>query len=136
MIECLIIGDSIAVGLFGVRPECHMSAMVGISSVGWDSRFGKIDLSAKTVIISLGSNDWDRTDTYGSLREIRSKVKAKQVFWVAPNQEMKPKQYYDVNVIAGMYGDKVVWTDRYEPDRIHPNRAGYKELAEKTRNVK
>lgn len=133
MLECLIIGDSIAVGLFGVRPECHMSAVGGITSLGWYNRFGKIDLTAKTVIISLGTNDWERADTYGKLRVIRSKVKAEQVFWIAPNQEKKPKAYHDVNMVAGMFGDKVVWTDRYQADKIHPSWAGYKELAEKTK---
>lgn len=133
MLECLIIGDSIAVGLFSSRPDCHLSGVGGVTSTGWDKRFGNIDLSAKTVIISLGTNDSNGMDTYGKLKEIRAKVKAEQVFWILPNQEKKPKQYHDVSQVAGMYNDKVVWTDRYQADKIHPSWAGYKELAEKTR---
>ena len=32
MIECLVLGDSIATGVGGARPECVTSARVGITS--------------------------------------------------------------------------------------------------------
>lgn len=136
MLECLIIGDSIAVGAHMFRKECELRAKGGITSHGWDKMFGHIDLSAKTVIISLGTNDWEKASTYEKLRDIRSKVKAQNVFWIAPHEKSKPKVYYDVNVIAGMYNDTVIWTNKYQADKIHPSWSGYKELMDMTRQVK
>ena len=133
MIDCLILGDSIAVGAHMFRPECVSYSKGGITSHGWDKLYGKNNLSAETVIISLGTNDYEGANTYGKLKEIREKIKGKRVFWIAPHEKSKPKAYYDVNVIAGMYGDTVIWTERYQKDKIHPSWAGYKELMEKTK---
>lgn len=133
MLDCLIIGDSIAVGSHMFRKECVAYAKGGITSHGWDKAYGKNDLTAETVIISLGTNDWDGANTYGKLKEIREKIKGKRVFWIAPHPTSKPKAYHDVNQIAGMYNDTVITTERYQQDKIHPSWAGYKELMEKTR---
>lgn len=133
MFECLILGDSIAVGSHMFKKECVAYAKGGITSHGWDKTYGSNDLTAKTVIISLGTNDWLGADTYGKLKEIRAKVKADRVFWIAPHQGSKPKAYHDVCQVAGMNGDAVIWTDRYQADKIHPSWAGYKELMEKTK---
>lgn len=133
MIDCLIIGDSIAVGAHQFRPSCAAYAKGGITSHGWDKMFGHKDLKAGVVIISLGTNDWTGANTYGKLKEIREKIKSERVFWIAPHEKSKPKAYYDVNVIAGMFGDTVIWTERYQADKIHPSWAGYRELIEKTK---
>ena len=59
MLECLIIGDSIAVGTAQARPECVSYARGGWNSQQWNRDYlAKASKSpAKTVIISLGAND-------------------------------------------------------------------------------
>ena len=76
MLDCLILGDSIAVGSHMFRKECVVYAKGGITSHGWDKSFGNNNLTASTVIISLGTNDWEGANTYRKLREIREKIQA------------------------------------------------------------
>lgn len=133
MDTCMIVGDSIAIGAHMHRKECVIYAKDGITSSGWDKTYGSNTLTAETVIISLGTNDWEGTNTYGTLKQIREKIKGKRVFWIAPHQRSRPKAYNDVNTIAGMFDDTVLTTDRYHSDKIHPSWAGYKELMDKAR---
>lgn len=131
MLDCLIMGDSIAVGTKMFMKECADLAKVGITSHGWLKRYGNNDLSARTVIISLSTNDWDRANTEAKLREIRGKVKADRVYWIEPNRESKPDAVRHVHVIAQEFGDTVIAATRWQPDKIHPSWAGYKELVGK-----
>lgn len=134
MLECLIIGDSIAVGTHMFRKECVAYAQGGITSHGWNKKFGNNDLTAKTVIISLSTNDWEKADTYGTLINIRTKVKGDaKVFWIEPNIESKPKAVEYVRRVAKEFGDDVLPTTRWQADKIHPSWAGYKSLAERTK---
>jgi lysophospholipase L1-like esterase len=60
MLECLILGDSLAVGVGQARTECVTRAKSGINSYDYVNRYllhTKGDAQAKSVIISLGSND-------------------------------------------------------------------------------
>jgi len=134
MLECLIIGDSIAVGTHMFRKECVAYAQGGITSHGWNKKFGNNDLTAQTVIISLSTNDWEKADTYAMLMNIRTKVKGNaRVFWIEPNNESKPKAVEHVHRVAKEFGDTVLPTTRWQPDKIHPSWAGYKSLAERTK---
>jgi len=134
MIDCLIIGDSIAVGTKMFRPECVDYAKGGITSIGWNKQYGNNDLTANTVIISLGTNDWVKADTYGMLMNIRTKIKGSpRVFWILPNEESKPLIVHQVREVAAQFHDTVLPTTRWQKDKIHPSWAGYKELAEKTK---
>ena len=133
MIDCLIMGDSIAVGAHQYRQECVSLSKVGITSHSWDKKYGSNNLTATTVIISLGTNDWEGANTYRKLQQIREKIQAARVFWIVPNQQSRPHAYQDVSTVAGMFGDTVIWTNRYQKDNIHPSWAGYKELMEKTK---
>jgi len=133
MIDCLIIGDSIAVGTKMFRPECVDYAKGGITSHGWDKKFGDNKLEANSVIISLSTNDWERANTEDKLRIIRNKVKASRVFWIEPNLESKPQAVEHVRKIAAEFGDMVIPTTRWQPDKIHPSWEGYKQIAEKTK---
>lgn len=133
MLDCLIIGDSIAVGTHQFRPECVALTKGGITSLGWNKQYGNRDLSAETVIISLSTNDWEKADTYGMLMNIRTKIKGKRVFWVEPNRESKFEAVQHVRRVAEQFGDQVIVTTRWQPDKIHPSWAGYKAIAEKTK---
>lgn len=133
MLDCLIIGDSIAVGTHMFRQECVAYAQGGITSHGWDKKFGSNKLESSTVIISLSTNDWEKANTEEKLRLIRSKVKASRVFWIEPNNESKPLAVAHVRKVAAEYGDAIVPTTRWQADKIHPSWAGYKNIAEKTK---
>ena len=57
MLECLIVGDSIAVGVSQVRPECQSIAKSGINSRDWNNKHLHKLKPARTLVISLGAND-------------------------------------------------------------------------------
>jgi len=132
MIECLIIGDSIAVGTAQARPECVAYAKGGWNTWQWNKEFLKNDLSAKTVIISLGSNDHKGVRTKAELQRIREKVGVKaRVYWILP--AIKPDIQQIVNDMAKEYGDVVLPINKLQSDKIHPSWAGYKEIANATK---
>ena len=132
MLECLIMGDSIAVGTAQVRQECVSYSKGGINSYQWlNTNVGKSPYTAKTVIISLGSNDHKYVKTETELRTIRELTKAERVYWILPS--IKPDIQATVRKVAAENGDTVLPMTRLQPDGIHPSWAGYKELAEKTK---
>ena len=132
MIDCLIMGDSIAVGTHQARPECVAYAKGGWNTSQWNRDYLKNDLTAKTVIISLGSNDHKGVKTKAELQRIREKVgTTARVFWILP--AIKPEIQAIVKSMAKEYGDTVLPITRLQKDGVHPSWAGYKELAEKTK---
>jgi lysophospholipase L1-like esterase len=140
MLECIIVGDSIAVGTQQFRPECVAYAKGGINSWQWvNKNIGNMPLIAETVIISLGSNDHKGVKTVTELRTIRAMTKAKRVFWILPSG-VHPKNNVPVSEIQKMVrqvaeenGDIVLPVTRLQTDGIHPSWAGYKDIAEKTK---
>ena len=132
MIDCLILGDSIAVGTHMARPQCVAYAKVGWNTRQWNRDYLKNDLSAKTVIISLGSNDHKGVRTKAELQRIREKAgTTARVFWILP--AIKPEIQAIVIGMAEEYGDTVLPITRLQKDGVHPSWVGYKELAEKTK---
>ena len=134
MLDCLILGDSIAVGTHQFKQECYAYAKGGINSWQFNQTYvknRKNDFGAEVVIISLGSNDHTGVKTYNELYKMRERVKAQRVYWILPNPEMFPRQADDVNLIAISFGDTIIKTNRYQADKVHPSWAGYKELANK-----
>ena len=136
MLDCLIIGDSIAVGTANVRKECVSYSVGGLNSWQWNKKFADKDLTAGTTIISLGTNDHSGVHTFRELSAMRSRVTAGRVYWILPpcNDKFCKSNVNDiVEIIARSRGDFVIKTDRLQKDAIHPSWAGYKELAEKTK---
>ena len=135
MIECLILGDSIAVGTKQFRPECVAYVRGGINSRQWRKDYLERDqgnnLVAETIIISLGSNDHKGVKTLEEISRIRSAVKANRVFWILP--AIKPEIQAIVKKVALEFGDTVIPITRLQPDSIHPSWAGYKEIAKATK---
>ena len=132
MLDCLIVGDSIAVGTSQVRTECVSYSKGGINSHQWVNQYiGKTPLQAKTVIISLGSNDHKYVKTESELETIRQLTKADKVYWILP--AIKPNIQEIVNKVAEKYGDTILPITRLQKDGVHPSWAGYKELADKTK---
>lgn len=134
MLDCLIIGDSIAVGVAQVRKECVSYSKGGINSHQWlNQNVGKTPLQAKNVIISLGSNDHKYVKTESELRNIRELTKADRVYWIMPSID-KPEIKAAVQKVATQYGDIILTTNRIQTDGIHPSWAGYKDLAQQSRS--
>jgi lysophospholipase L1-like esterase len=130
MIDCLIIGDSIAVGTAQFRPDCVAVAEGGINSRQWRRQYLEGDKGAlplaDTLIISLGSNDHKGVKTKEEIVKIRTAVSAKRVYWILP--AVKPEVQAIVREVAAGFGDTVLPITRLQPDGIHPSWDGYKEL--------
>lgn len=139
MLECLILGDSIAVGTHQFRPECVSYSHGGWNTWQWNKKYKDTLFSAKTVIISLGSNDHQHVRTVWELQRIRERVEAHKVFWILPAGNLKTSGVdiqtiqKMVTLVAEQYGDVVLPISKLQKDGIHPSWAGYKDIAEKTR---
>ena len=131
MLDCLILGDSIAQGISTVRKECVAYVQSGINSRNWNNRFIVKELSANTVIISLGTNDPETVNTFKELLTLRELVSGKKVFWIMP--PIKPAVQDMVRIIAQNYKDTILEIPELSKDKVHPTGRGYKELAEKTK---
>lgn len=131
MLDCLILGDSIAVGIAQQRPECRVYAKVGINSRAWVDKNITKELSADTVIISLGSNDYKKINTLKELFTIRNVVSAKRVYWIVP--AIKPEVQEMVDIVADKFEDTIIHINKVSKDGIHPTTTEYKRLAEATK---
>ena len=131
MIDCIILGDSIAVGIGQARPECVAYVKQGIDSYTWNNRNIYKNLSAGTVIISLGSNDGPQVNTFQEILALRQFVSAARVFWILPAN--KPAVQDMIKIVAKNYKDTVLTIPELSKDRLHPTRQAYQELAKQTR---
>lgn len=141
MIDCVVIGDSIAVGTHIQRPECVAYAKGGWNSWQWNNAFltKAIVHPYKTVIISLGSNDHKFIRTRRELETMRELIKGDRVFWILPAGNLPASGVDIVDIqniikdIARQYNDVVLPIAFVSKDGIHPSGRGYKDLAEKTK---
>ena len=132
MLECLILGDSLAVGVGQVRTECATYAKSGINSYDYVNRHilnTGGNNQAKSIIISLGSNDLKNINTFEELDTLRQVVKADRVFWILP--AIKDEKRKVVRQVADKYNDTVIDSRKHEisPDGVHPTYQGYKSIA-------
>lgn len=130
MIPCMILGDSLAVGVGQARPECTVAAEVGINS----SRYLQVwhpPFHAKIVVISLGVNDSLDIETEHNLRRLRHGISADTVYWLLPG--IHPTARTAVHDIAREFRDKTIDVAPLTgADHIHPDRTGYAKLASLT----
>lgn len=139
MPACLLLGDSIAVGLYHHVAPCESLSKSGWNTYQWNRDYLKHDLSAETVIISLGSNDHKYIKTQEELEKLRDKIQAKRVFWVLPKGNLPAgglpiiEVQRIISVIAALHGDTVITITHAQPDGIHPSWAGYKQIAKEVR---
>src|SRR3954469_15899816 len=111
MLDCLIIGDSIALWTGVQLPECRLHAVEGVPSatvVGYVA-------AAATLVVSAGSNDPTNPDLGANLWGLRAKASG-QVLWILPAH---PKAAEVVKSIAHSWGDSVVGFAP-GPDHVHP----------------
>lgn len=138
MLECLIIGDSIGVGIHQYRQECVLQAQVGINTRNWLYNEYPL-LKAKKVIISLGSNEnWfypvnialkalQLNQQVANLDTVRKRYVGSQVYWVLP--ENNPTLKYRIKHLASGYGDITLEIMNLSKDRVHPTGTEYKRLS-------
>lgn len=133
MLDCLILGDSIAKGISDIRTECVAYVQSGINSKDWNDRFIKQVRPSKTTIISLGSNDYKNLNTEVELVALRSFVNSDRIFWIVP--AIKPEKQEIVKKIARYYGDTFVSIPELSSDKVHPTYRGYKQLGTLTKQI-
>lgn len=127
MVPCLVIGDSIAVGVGQYLPECHTEARVGITS----RQFIHTLLSpreAGRVVISLGVNDDPAASTARNLRMVRENERGATVYWLLPANHEYAR--VAIRLVAAEFGDRVIDTaPQVGRDGLHPTGSGYRVLA-------
>jgi lysophospholipase L1-like esterase len=136
MLECLILGDGLAVGIGQVRKECVTYAKSGINSYNYvNSHILNTagNTEARTIVISLGSNDLKNIKTFEELDTLRQLVKADRVYWILP--AVKDDKRQAVYRVAQRYKDIVIDSRKHQlsDDRVHPTYAGYKSISEETK---
>ena len=138
MIECMVIGDSIAVGVQAHLPRCELVGKGGINSGQFNAMSAEKILEAKTVIVSLGSNEAKGVKTSRELIKVRARIAADRVIWIMPSGVAKGSGVEIANVqeiiarVASIFNDKII---AFAPgtDGIHPTLGGYKTIAEGAR---
>ena len=125
--SCAIIGDSIAVSLSVLMPECTSNARIGIGSQAITWRVEP----ANTVIVSAGSNDPFNRGLRANLERIRGLAitdGAKKIIWIKPANEAAAT----VMAVAVTHDDPMIV---FAPGRdgVHP--ASDAELAAKVRKA-
>ena len=137
MLDCMIVGDSIAVGVAMARPECVSHARSGWNSWQWNKDYlaKSVAQPVRTVIISLGANDHKGIKTEQELRKMREAVQGQRVFWIDPGKDRKPIPHDAIVKIAQEYGDTILSRpkDHMSADGVHPTGRGYRILGEQTK---
>ena len=133
MFECLIVGDSIAVGTHNLMPECIGYNRSGYTSAQWNKEYWQFigDKEAKFAVISLGSNDYPAVDTYAELVKIRASIKAKRVYWIMPAIKWEVQNI--ITYIANKNGDSIIKITGLTRDGVHPNVKGYNDIVTRVR---
>jgi len=128
MIDCLILGDSIAVGTQQHKTECTLSAKNGMNSWQFNKLYPQ-SFHSNTVIISLGSNDHAGVRTKEELENLRKRISpSSKVYWVLP--AVKPNIQSIIQTIATEYKDTIVPIPHTQSDGIHPSTQGYKKIVQ------
>lgn len=115
---CLVIGDSIAVKLGPLRPNCTVVARGGITS---DEvlAMAPANTGFRTVIVSMGSNDAWANPVTGNLATLRKKYPSASFSWIAPRRD---RHGLAVVAFAKQRGDRVVrLADFPSRDTMHPD---------------
>jgi len=133
LIPCLVVGDSIAVGVGQTLPECRTEARVGMTARQFVHQFLS-PREADKVVISLGVNDGESAYTIANLRSVRESVRGRTVYWLLPAHHEYARTA--IRTVAARYGDRVIDCAPYSgPDGVHPTGVGYRTLGAQIRAV-
>ena len=135
MIECFILGDSIAVGVSRRLSECEVVAEVGINSLNYYNVYMDQVEDANSYIISLGAND-GYTNTAEVIPRIREQLpKHAEVVWLVPANNKEAIEA--VINLSEQYGDNTLRLTDFPlaGDGVHPTGTGYNRIAEELRRM-
>lgn len=123
--DCLVLGDSLAVGISRGLPGCVAQVKVGRTTS--QNIAVAPSQSFQLIVISTGSNDKDRV-SLEELRVLRKRIQARSVVWVIPSPQFRAAAY--VSLVAREFGDLVQPVDSVlGPDNVHPTPTGYRRLS-------
>jgi lysophospholipase L1-like esterase len=132
MMECVILGDSIAQGVSRNFPACAHRVKVGITSEQF-VRSMMQPVNGRHVLISLGSNDGHAQTTLSALTTMRSQITHSQVTWLLSSNNASAAQA--AQQVARLHGDRMISVSAWVgPDRVHPTTAGYHRLSQMWRH--
>lgn len=127
MIECVLLGDSIALGVARSQPSCQVQAVSGIGTGSYLSRFSHT-VHARHALISIGSNDPASGDLVSQMRTMRSRIIADEVTWLLSANNAHAAAA--ARAVAAEHGDRVINIMPFlSSDRVHPTPAGYYRLS-------
>ena len=119
--DCMIMGDSLALGISRARKGCAVHAEPGVGSAVFVSNFR--GPARGHVLISLGSNDHPNSDTLRWLGELRGRIDG-QVTWILPPNNQRARDA--VASIARRNGDRILDVRPFVgSDGVHPTQSGY-----------
>ena len=130
MFECLILGDSIAVGTAReinahVAFRCEVVAIERATAsqiLSWR----KPNRFYGAAVLAVGSNDEPGTALLNKLSDLRRSISSRRVIWLLPYSRARA---YLVNSVAISFGDESVDLSRFSTrDQIHTSR--YRDVAD------
>jgi len=125
MIECVAIGDSIAVGVAHYS-SCVNQAQVFRTTAQTQRLLTVTPVKAGRVIVSVGSND--QVVTVDQLNSIRQQIVAQCVVWLLPVRNEKIR--HTIQQVARQHQDRTIdVAPLVSSDGIHPTQLGYRRLA-------
>jgi len=129
MTTCLILGDSLALGLgaaLGLASPitCDVVAKVGAGA----DRIAQMQVPNRrydVAVISVGSNDRSGAELGNAIKRIRSVTPARTIVWLLPYERRSARS---IASFAMSHGDLLVDIGRFESlDGLHPR--SYRSLA-------
>ena len=132
MLECLILGDSIAVGVSRQLPNCESVAEVGINSRNYYNTYIGQVADANNYIVSLGAND-GYTNTAEWIPQLRREFpRHAQVVWLVPANNREA--ILAIINLSSQYNDNTVLLTDFPlaKDGVHPTGSGYNMIAQES----
>lgn len=132
MLECLILGDSIAVGVSRQLPNCESVAESGINSRNYYNTYIGQVADANNYIVSLGAND-GYTNTAKWIPQLRQEFpRHAQVVWLVPANNREA--IIAVLDLSKQYNDNIVLLTDFPlaGDGVHPTGSGYNMIAQES----
>lgn len=120
MMDCVYIGDSIAVGLQKYEPSCGIYAKVGADTDFIVKKFSGTKVGGHAVI-SMGSNAPMNPRNYQNALKLRKSLDVGFVVWILPYDR---KAAAAIRKVAEQFSDAIVDLSAIgipTKDRVHPN---------------
>ena len=124
-VACVVLGDSIALGVGRVATECTTMAKGGLTSA---EILAPMEREQGPAIVSAGTNDRGLENTAENLRAIRSKIEGRAI-WILSVRHLERAI---IRVVAQEHGDDTV-SFVAAPHNLPPQ--SYADIAENVRNI-